>query len=241
MRPKLIFIMAVFTLILVGCTNKTKGPEVAGDIFIRALAARDYDGAKKLSAGNVLYNLSRETHSKDIAAAEVIKSEVRCEASSDSWAEVTITIKVALENGEADISWYRLSMINIERQWKVYRFEPTGPAARGGGKGNSEDLVVAKAVFTDYLNSISSNDLDKAAGHLAGPARKKLELSRGVLGASPLISSVGEIYLTSLWQKEDLLVCQAEYIVDGRRAKVVVTYAKFSDADWKIADITNCS
>jgi hypothetical protein len=71
---------------------------------------------------------------------------------------------------------------------------------------------------------------------LAGPARRSQEISASVMGDVPVLNNVGEATLTPLWQKDDLMVCQARYVVDGRDAKVVVKFAKCSDT-WKIAEV----
>lgn len=235
-------ILIVLTLVLLayGCGQKTPDTEQNAEQFIRYLAAHDIENAKTLASGSVLYNLSSK-EKQDVPGAEITEISVQTLARSTGWAELQTTAKLRLANGDTDITWYRLDMSNSDGIWKVYQAELTGPIISGECDNNAklEDMEAVKTVFNDYIQALAG-DSQKSVKYLAGPARRTQEMALGTLGKAPLIKSIGEPTLTPVtWNKKDILVCRADYTVDGRDVKVVVTFAKFDKDIWKIAEVAS--
>lgn len=239
MKVKMLIVLTL-VLLVVGCGNKQPESEKNAEHFIRYLAAHDIENAKSLSSGSVLYNLSSK-EKQDVPAAEITEISVQTLARSTGWAELQITAKMKLANGDTDITWYRLDISNNDGSWKVYQAELTGPIISGECANNAkpEDLEAARTVFSDYTQALAG-DSQESAKYLAGPARRAQEMALGTLGKAPLIKNIGVPTLTPfMWNNKDILICRADYTVDGRDVKVVVTFARFDKDTWKIAKVAS--
>jgi len=237
MRLRLLIVIVIaYTLVLSGCAAKTAEHEKTADSFLRALAAVDYETARSLSTGKVAYNLSVKEKQYDdkMQPSQVNKINLKTTATSPEWREVLASVSVELAGGDTDITWYRLGLTGQDGCWKVYQAELTGPDMVGEGKPVSGDVKAVSETFNRYLKALANRE--NSVKYLAGPARRSQEISASVMGDVPVLNNVGEATLTPLWQKDDLMVCQARYVVDGRDAKVVVKFAKCSDT-WKIAEV----
>lgn len=232
MKIKLL-VLCVAILVLSGCGKTAEHEKTAGE-FIRLIAEQNYEGAKALSSGKVLYNLSN-ADKKGLSPAAVLYMKVQTMAQSPNWSEVVATTKTDI-NGDVDISWHRMGLSKADGAWKVYQIESVGPQLIGSGSISQDDVKSAEAVFNDYIKSLAGNKQDSVQ-YLAGPARRSQEGSVVMLGSTPLFESVENASLTPLWQNKDLLVCRADYTVDGRDVKVVVTFARLNT--WKIVEVSS--
>ncbi|MFX4261223.1 hypothetical protein ACOBQJ_03365 [Pelotomaculum propionicicum] len=232
MKIKLL-VLCVAILVLSGCGKTAEHEKTAGE-FIRLIAEQNYEGTKALSSGKVLYNLSN-ADKKGLSPAAVLYMKVQTMAQSPNWSEVVATTKTDI-NGDVDISWHRMSLSKTDGDWKVYKIEAVGPQLIGSGSISQDDVKSAEAVFNDYIKSLAGNK-QNSVQYLAGPARRSQEGSVVMLGSTPLFESVESASLTPLWQNKELLVCRADYMVDGRDVKVVVTFARLNT--WKIVEVSS--
>lgn len=229
MRLKILIVLT-FVLLACGCGQKATDAERNAEQFIRYLAAQDMQNAKTLAAGSVLYNLSKD---QDVPAAEITEIKVQTLAESTDWAELQVTTKLILADGDTDITWYKLNMYN-DGTWKVYQAELTGPNMAGANTMLG-DMEVVETVFADYMKALAA-DIQKSIKYLAGPARRAQEMALDTLGNTRLVNEIGDLTITPLWYNNDILVCRMDYTLDGRDVKVVVTFAKCDT--WKIAKVT---
>ena len=234
MKAKLL-IICVAILVLSGCSKPVEHEKTAGD-FIRFIAVQNYEDAKALSSGKVLYNIST-AGKKVISPAKVVDIKTQTVAQSSDWCEIATTTKTEV-NGDLDISWHRLSLTKKDGTWKVYQTENAGPILTGSStRVVADDVRSAEEVFNAYIKALAGNK-QESVQYLAGPARRSQEASVVMLGSTPLFQNIEDASLTPLWQDSGLLVCCAEYAVDGRDAKVVVTFASLNT--WKIVEVSTC-
>ncbi len=241
MKKKYFFgaIMLSVMVFLTGCSSR-EGPEKTTETFIRAVCAESLDEAKTMATGNVLYNLSSsEKQSVKAKAALLNKLEVKTKAVSSSWAEVLAMVKLSYPGGDTDLAWYKINLVLKDGTWMIYDMKQTEPQPEGkGGKANDEDVAAAKETYVEYLKALSNNNWRQAAAkYLAGPARKTHELSADTLGKAPVLQDIGDVTISPLWQKDEILACLLEYSVQERDVKEVVLFARLSDGQWKIAKV----
>ncbi len=227
-----ILVVLALVLLVYGCGQKPTEAEQVANKFIQYLVAHDIENAKTLASGNVLYNLTSKEN-QDITA-EILEISVQTLAESNNWAELCVTAKLKLANGDMDMTWCRLDMYN-EGTWKVCHVEFTRPSFLGKSASlKQEDMVAVEAVFSDYMQALSS-DSRASIKYLVGTARRTQEMALEMLGDTPMVKNVENLSISPLWNGSDILVCRADYILDGRNVKVVVTFAKCDT--WKIARV----
>lgn len=218
----------------------TAGPEKAVQDFLNAVVSQNWAQAQSLASGKTLFTLKqRERQGVKAQPAQITDVSVHCRAVSSEWAVVDAVVELELFNGDTDVTWYQLEMVKQNNDWKIYRAELAGPEIAGKSKdAPTTDVVAAKDVFEQYLSALATNEWDKAAKYLAGPARRAHEIGEPFFGRAPIIEKVEGVILKPVWYNGRLLVCSATYRINGQDACVLATFIH-TERGWKMVQVAS--
>lgn len=205
--------------------------------YLRALAGGNVAAAREVSVGGAADAASR-LEGKDLAA-QVVDMKVEVAAYSSSWARVLATVELALKDGSPDVGWYELELVKDGEAWKVYGLREVPPVVKGnvsglprwvrqlplfGDSAGGKELREAEAVFRGYLDDLAAGRYKEAVRWLAGPALREHWAAGNVLAVGKLLGAVSEVSMVSLAEDGKALVVRYGYQVDGREARLVVTF-----------------
>ena len=228
-------------ILLSGCKTASNEPKEIAIEFLKNVVNQDWEIAKSLSSGEVLFTLSQlEKNKTEIGSVRLVDLSVESSAISANWAEVSGRAELELKDGGCDVSWYKIEMMQRDGSWKIYRMKLIEPELTGSSDNESASVVTAaKEVFKRYLTALSKNDWQTAVNCLSGQARRSQEASKSILGTTSVIKEVGDINIKHLWSKDKIMICKASYMVDGRSTNVSIIFYK-TIMGWKIVQLVNC-
>ncbi|MCL6557717.1 MAG: hypothetical protein K6U74_02730 [Firmicutes bacterium] len=212
------------------------GPPLrTAESYVRALAGGDAGTALKLSTGTAAWAASRLKESDVSVKIESVKCSVV--ASSRSWARVTVAVELTLRDGSADVGWYSLDVTKTGQEWKVVSFHEAEPDLSGVSLlVKQADVEAAKQAFQQYLDALTTGDMQSAAKHLAGPARKAQEMGAAVLGKGAVVGKVEGLKAEPAWERGKEMAVRFDYSIDGRSVSVLSTFYRTTQG-WKIVKV----
>lgn len=203
------------------------------EVYLRALATGDVDGAKAVSSGKAA-EAAGKLEGKNLAV-RVDEVSTSVQALGRGWARVKATVELTIADGTADVGWYELDVMKEAGGWKVVSFREDAPDLSGWSLvwGRTGDVAAAKEVFAGYLDALAAGKWDEAIKYLAGPARKSMEASRDMLGKGKVIGRVDDLQAKLVWARGKEMVVEFGYKVDGRDITVLADLYKTIQG-WRI-------
>jgi len=222
-------------------------PKKAASEWLYALTNQDFEIAKGLSLGKVLFNISSNL-GKQTSKHKVTNLEVDIESKDKTWAKAFVLLETQSYSGAIDVHWYDLYLTKQGREWKVYKLEEVEPKLLGNyvlkkavglfDRGHSErNLKQAEKLFRQYLHALTSNEYDQASDMLIGRARNSHVSEGFMLKRAPVITTVEDLQFELLNNNLDYLVMKASYQVKSRDVSVIVSYY-YTMEGWKIYDVS---
>lgn len=186
------------------------------EVYLRALATGDVDGAKAVSSGKAA-EAAGKLEGKNLAA-RVDEVSTSVQALGRGWARVKATVELTIADGTADVGWYELDVIKEVGSWKVVSFREDAPDLSGWSLvwGRTGDVAAAKEVFAGYLDALAAGKWDEAVKYLAGPARKSMEASRDMLGKGAVFGKVESLQAKLIWARGKEMMVKFGYKANGR-------------------------
>lgn len=210
-------------------------PRQVAETYIRALASGDVETALKSSSGSAAYAASRLRDSEITASVEDVSCSV--DALGRGWARVLVAVELVLRDGSADLGWYSLDVVKIDKDWRVVSFRETGPELSGTSLLVSQaDTNAAKRTFENYLTALTAGDFQGSAKYLVGPARRSHEAGAATLGRGAVIDKVEDLKGKPVWGKGNKITTVFAYKADGRDVSVMVELYRTKQG-WKIVRV----
>lgn len=210
-------------------------PERAAEAYVRALASGNAETALDYSSGSAAFAASRLRGSKVTAKVEDVSCSVS--ALGRGWARVQATVELTLQGGSADAGWYTMDVVKAGREWKVVSFREAEQELSGVSIFVKQaDVEAAKQVFQQYLDTLAAGDMQGAAKHLAGTARRSQEMGAAVLGKGAVIGKVEDLRTEQVWERGKELILRFGYKVDSRNVSVLTAFYR-TEQGWKIVKL----
>ncbi|MDN5344530.1 MAG: hypothetical protein PWQ18_641 [Clostridia bacterium] len=241
MRKKIFLLIAVLTIVvplLISALQHVMAmpSRHTAEVYLRALATGDVDGAKAVSSGKAA-EAAGKLEGKNLAA-QVDEVSTSVQALGHGWARVKAIVELTLADGTADVGWYELDVVKEAGGWKVMSFREDAPDLSGWSLlwGRTGDVEAAREVFAGYLEALAAGKWDEVVKYLAGPARKSMEASREVLGHGKIIGKVYDLQARLIWAEGKEVMVEFSYKVDGRDVDLAAVFYQTKDG-WKIIEI----
>lgn len=221
--------------------NKDKKAEDIESIteqFIKYLFANNKNEAGNLSLGVVRYNILSNNIEIE-RNFEIKRLNTNVVFSSDELAIAKSTIEY-LENieNEHDVLFYEVRLLKENNEWKVYYLNEEEPSINYDNGGNisldnSEEL---NRVFSEYIETLSAGEYEKAAQYLIGRSKKMHKKANSALNEINLINKIRDIENNVVYNNGNIAISKFNYINSDRLLSVLV-YFYLTGQGWKIYNV----
>ena len=188
--------------------------------FLMSSVKRDYENAKDLTAGIVLFNLNNTAAIKDDAHI-VTKIETFVEITDQTWAKVRAELETVNPQNNIDVHWYNIYLVK-DGTWKIYKIEETEPIFKPGNIDN-KDVEDAKKDAGKYLIGRAKISHEQAGSFLKDAIITEDEVK--INSAKPLSGN------------DKHLILQINYTLDERELNVIVSCYRTKEG-WKIYNVS---
>lgn len=208
--------------------------------FLEALTEYDIDGAKNMTTGAILANLSNTNKiEENNSEYMVISKTIKVLGENKNWAKLNAEIETKnRKTGIIDVHWYEMYLaFENENNWRIYRIDEAEIMLGINQDIQPQDKAEATKIFSQYLTLLSENKYDKAGELLVGKARTAHEQTKDILGKASVIKYFKEIKLDSLYYDGKDLIAEVRYLVDGRSTALTVSFFRTSEG-WRIYNVS---
>jgi hypothetical protein len=241
---KAICIVLILTAIITGAIyyNKNSGDqksksdiEKVVEMFLTFAAKQDYEKAKEMATGLVLFNIS---NTKTETAKAHMVSDINTSVSSadQKWSVVKAELETINPKNSINAHWFTMYLVK-DGIWKIYKVVEEDPVFVPG-KINESDIENAKNVFIEFCNAVFEKRYDEAGIYLVGRAKNNHEQAGNILKDAVITDSKFKIHsVEPLSGNKKNLILNINYNLGGRDIKTIVSYYKTSRG-WKIYNVS---